>query len=369
MKRGSVIKRGKNWLLKFDLERVNGRRQQRYEMFYGTKAEAWVRLRELLHSADKGTLPEPSAQTVGKYLRGWLDTAHEQSPKTLERYRELAARQIIPHLGSTKLQKLKPEHVQAWHRALLDSGLAPRTIGHAHRLLSKVLGIAVKNGTLIRNVAGVHRPPKAETTELEILTPEQVKTVLAALEGHDLFPLVSLALATGMRRGELLGVQWGDIDLDGGALRVERAVEETNAGLRLKAPKTKRGRRNITLPPEAVAMLRDRKVAQMQLRLVGGAGKLEASTLVFENVEGKLRSPRAVSRAWRRFTAREGLRKVTFHALRHTHVSMLIHKRVDVLTVSRRIGHSNASVTLDVYGHLVQGADAAAANAIEGLLK
>ena len=172
-----------------------------------------------------------------------------------------------------------------------------------------------------------------------------------------------------MRRGELLGLQWGDIDLDAGTLRVERSIEETTAGLRLKPPKTKRGRRNITLPPETVGMLRAHKVQQMQLRLLLSMGKPDATTLVFSDVEGQLLKPHTVSRAWRRAVVALKLPAVTFHALRHTHASMLINAGVDILTISRRLGHSKAAITLDVYGHLIGGADEAAADAISGVLK
>ena len=150
-----------------------------------------------------------------------------QSPKTLERYGELAERQIIPHLGAHKLQHLKPEHVQQWHGTLIGEGLSPRTVGHAHRVLQLVLQCSVKNGTAARNVAAVHKPPKVEQTEIEILTADQITDVRTKLEGHALYPIASLALATGMRRGELLALQWGDVDLDSGTLRVERSLEET----------------------------------------------------------------------------------------------------------------------------------------------
>ena len=193
--------------------------------------------------------------------------------------------------------------------------------------------------------------------------------MIAKLDGHSLFPIVSLALATGMRRGELLALQWDDIDLDGSTLRVERSVEETKAGLRLKPPKTKRGRRNITLPPEAVAMLRAHKVQQMELRLAIGMGKPDVATLVFSDIEGRLLKPHTISRAWRRAVAVKKLPAVTFHALRHTHASMLIRAGVDILTISRRLGHSKAAITLDVYGHLICGADEAAAKAISEVIK
>jgi integrase len=232
-----------------------------------------------------------------------------------------------------------------------------------------VLQYAVKNGTLVRNAAAVHAPPKVEERELEILIPDQIAEVLAKLEGHWLCPIVSIALATGMRRGELLALQWGDIDLDGGTLRVERSVEETKAGLRVKPPKTKRGRRNITLPSETIAILRAHKVRQLELRLALSMGNITPSTLVFSTIDGELMRPRNLSKAWWRARAAMTLPAVSFHAFRHSHASMLIRAGVDVLTISRRLGHAQASITLDRYGHLLEGADAAAAKAIEGVLK
>ena len=185
-----------------------------------------------------------------------------------------------------------------------------------------------------------------------------------------LHPIVSLALATGMRRGELAGLQWGDTDLDAGTIRCERSLEETQAGgVRLKPPKTKRGRRNISLPSDAVAMLRAHKIRQLEPRLVVGLGKIEPTTFVFTDVNGEPLKPHIVSHAWQRAVVAKGLPRVTFHALRHSHVSALINAKVDILTISRRVGHSNASITSDVYGHLIEGADAAAAKAIEGVLK
>jgi integrase len=322
----------------------------------------------LLNAADQGTLPDPSNATVSEYVRLWLASTHGQSPKTLERYHELAEKQVIPHLGALKLQKLRPEHVQQWHGTLLGIGLSARTTGHAHRLLRLVLQCAVKSGTVIRNVATVHKPPKVEDEEIEILSPEEIAEVRRKLQSHTLSPIVELALATGMRRGELLGLQWGDIDLDGEALRVERSLEETNAGLRLKSPKTKRGRRNISLPSDTVGMLRAYKIEQLRIRLQLGLGNMKPCTLVFSTLEGGFIRPRNLSKAWWRARAALKLPAVAFHAFRHSHASMLIGAGVDVLTISRRLGHAQASVTLDRYGHLFKGADAAAAKAIGALL-
>lgn len=213
-----------------------------------------------------------------------------------------------------------------------------------------------------------HKPPAVEEKEIKILNGEEISDVLLKLDGHALFPIVSLALSTGMRRGELLALQWGDLDLDEGTLRVERSVEETKAGLRVKPPKTKRGRRNITLPLEAVARLRAHKVKQLEMRLTLGQGRASASTLVFSSVDGDMLSPDNLSRDWCRVSAAKKLPRVSFHALRHTHTSMLIAAGVDILTISRRLGHGKPSVTLDTYGHLIKGADRAAAEAIASML-
>ena len=367
--RGNITRRGRlSWQIKFDVPAQDGKRQQRYATVRGTYKDAQKELTKLLNAADEGTLPDPSSATIADYLRIWLNGPLGLSPKTLERYRELGERQIIPQLGATKLQKLKPEHVQQWHGALIGQGLSPRTVGHAHRLLRLMLQCAMKNGTLARNVATVHAPPKVEEREIEILTGEQIVETMTKLEGHALYPIVALAIATGMRRGELLGLQWGDVDLDSATIRVERSVEETKAGLRVKPPKTKRGRRNIALPPDAIAILRAHKVTTLELRLALGMGNIASETWVFSAIEGELLSPDNLSRDWRRISIARRLPRVSFHALRHTNASVLISKDVDILTISRRLGHSKPSVTLDVYGHLIEGTDTAAAQALTGVL-
>ena len=370
--RGYIRRRGKaSFELTLELDAgADGKRRRRFISVKGSHRDAQRALAQALAAADAGTLPaDPSTATVTAYLRAWLDGATQVSPRTLERYRELAEGQIVPHLGAIKLQRLTPEAIRAWHAALLSGGLGARTVGHAHRLLSLVLKCAVTSGTLPRNVVAIHAPPRVEEQELEILSPEQIATVLAKLAGHSLFTIVSLALSTGLRRGELLGLQFGDLDFDRATLRVERSVEETKAGLRCKAPKTKRGRRNLTLPSEAIAVLRAHKVKLLELRFALGMGPITPTTLVFSTVEGELIRPRNLTKAWSRVRAALKLPAVSFHAFRHSHASMLIRAGVDVLTISRRLGHAQASITLDVYGHLIEGADAAAAKAIEGLLK
>ena len=318
--------------------------------------------------------------SVKEHITAWLGEPDQPSPpgltpKTTERYRQLAEQQIYPHLGTVRLQKLKPAQIQAWHDTLVKSGgkdgkpLSARTVGHAHRVLHRALQRAVEAETLIRNAASVIKPPKVEEEEIEILEPEQIGTVLSRLSEHELHPIVFFALATGLRRGELLGLRLGDVDPDSASLRVERAVEETKAGLRLKPPKTKRGRRSLALPASAVAVLRSYHLAQLKIRLALGLGRPGPDALLFSNPDGSLRSPDNLSRDWKRAVVALELPQVTFHALRHTHVSALIAGGLDVVTISRRIGHSSPAVTLRVYAHLFRKTDTEAAGVIEAALR
>ena len=249
---GGIDQRGENrWRLRW---RVDGKRYAK--SFEGTRKEAQAELRRLLKTADDGTHVAPDRQTVANYLRDWLSNDTGLSPKTLERYKQLAERQVVPHLGTVPLQKLKPAQIDTWHSTLLKSGLHPRTVGHAHRVLHRGLERAVKLEIVSRNVAHAVTPPRVEYEEVEILTSEQIGEVLKRLEDHPLRPIVVFALSSGCRRGEICALTWGGVDLDKGSVRIEQSLEETAAGLRVKPPKSKAGRRSLALPPHAVEMLR-----------------------------------------------------------------------------------------------------------------
>jgi integrase len=211
--------------------------------------------------------------------------------------------------------------------------------------------------------------PKEKAAEVVILAPGQIGELLAKLAGETLQPIVALALSTGARRGELLALRWSDVDLERAALAITRSVEETAAGLRFKETKTRHGRRTISLPPSAVEGLRAHRHRQLEQRLALGRGRPDREALVFCTWAGEVLSPDNLSRDWRRLLKRLALPLVTFHALRHTHASALIAGGVDVLVLSRRLGHSSPAVTLNVYGHLFTNKDDVAATAIEAALQ
>jgi integrase len=375
---GNITRRGAHsWRLKYEAaerDPATGRRNTRTLTIRGTKKTAQGELTRLLAEVDRGISVDPSKVTVAEYLRAWLDGADGLSPKTAERYRQLAEQQVIPHLGVTALQKLRPAQVEAWHGILLKSGgkdgrpLSARTVGHAHRVLHRALARAAKSEIVSRNVASVISPPRVDAAEIRILAPDQIGELLRRLEWHPLHALAVVAIGTGMRRGELCALAWGAIDLDAAAIRVERSTEETATGTRMKAPKTRHGRRLICLPANVVTALRSHRVQQLERRFALGAGALKDDDLAFTTPTGLPLSPDNLSRDWARAVRARKLPATTFHALRHLHASALIACGIDVLTISRRLGHASPTITLAVYGHMFSNTDAKAAEAIEAAM-
>ena len=373
MTTGNITKRGaRSWRLKYDLPNgtIDGRRTA-YVTVRGSRKNAERELRKRLTAVDEGIVIEPSRATVGAWLDQWLDetAALRVSAKTLERYHGLVNQQIRPHLGTVPIQKLRPADVKAWHAKLIEEGrIARSTIQHAHQVLHQALSDAAALEIVPRNVAALVKPPPKQKQEMAILTAEQIAGVFAKLEGSELYTVAVLAFATGMRRGELAALRWSDIDLDGATARVERSLEQTAAGLTFKSPKTAAGNRTIALPAFGITALREYRKERMELRFALGGGRLPDDTLVFGNIDDSPRAPRWITDAWRRAVKWRKLPKVTFHSFRHSHASALIASGLDVVTISKRLGHATPAVTLSVYSHMFKNTDDLAAAAIDGAL-
>jgi integrase len=371
----NLQRRGKSWRLRYDLDPdASGARQRRSATFTGTKAQARAQAAKLLANIANGVDIDPSKRTVAEHLRSWLSGPHDLSGKTVERYAELAEQQIIPHLGGLTLQKLRPAHIADWHAALLKNGgqggrpLSGRTTGHAHRVLHRSLELALKRELVSRNVASVIAPPKVADVEVKSLKADQVALVLEALKGHWLESIVIMALTSGARRGEILGLSWGAIDLVRGSMTIERSLEQTRAGLAFKAPKTRNGRRHVSLPVIAIEALKAHRIRQLEMWMRLGLGKLNDDTLVFTTPDGRPMPPNNLSRDWAIFVKARKLSASSFHSLRHSHASLLISSKLDPVSVARRIGHASASTTMRIYAHLWKENDDLAANAIDAAL-
>ncbi len=371
--KGTVIRRGKHsWRIKYDLPRdpVTGERRICYVTWKGTKADAEKELRHRLTALDKGVHVDPSKLTIADYLDQWLDDVAPATvaPKALERYRGLCRNQIKPHLGASQLQKLRPADIATWLQALGKTGISVRSIRHAHGVLRTALAHAAAIEIVERNVASIIKPPKLVRTEVEILNSEQLADALRKLEGHSIYPIAALAIGTGARRGEIAALRWNDLDLDVAMVRIERSLEQTKEGIRVKAPKTAAGRRSVSLPAFTVVALRDHRRQTLELRLQLGIGVLPGDAPVFGDFNGNWPNPYSISDRWRDAVKSRKLPKVTFHALRHSHASALIAAGLDVVAVSRRLGHASPALTLSTYSHLFKNSDHQAAQAIDAAL-
>ena len=207
------------------------------------------------------------------------------------------------------------------------------------------------------NVAAVEQPPKGDDKEIAVLDAKQVKLLVERLRGRAMYPRAVTALFTGIRRGELLALRWSYVDFDAKQITVGEAIEETQAGIRFKTPKTKNSVRDVSLPDIVVDALREHRRQQLELRVALGLGKLTDDALLFSKLDGSPQSPRAFSKEWADVAASIGMPEITLHALRHTHASHLIDAGLDVVKISRRLGHASPAITLRVYAHLFRKQD------------
>jgi len=378
---GHIRRRGENsWEVKYEIgvDPRTGKRITKYVSVKGTKKAAQTKLAELIASVAAGSHIDNSKITVAEFVRSRVDqweASGDITARTAARYRELVENQIVPHIGAMMLQKVRPLHVEQWHtdlrtkgRADGKGGIAPRTIGHAHRVLSSALNDAAENDLVLRNVLQSKSPPKVPDDEMIIV--QDVPTFIATIKanGRALYVPAMVSLFTGMRRSEILALKWGRVDFDRNIIKVQEALEFTKAhGIRFKPPKSKAGRRDITLPDILVDVLRDYRKAQLELRMKLGTGKLHDNDLLFADIDGAPLSPNAVSAAWSDYAKQIGMPEVTFHALRHTHASQLIDAGVDIVTISKRLGHAKPDITLRIYAHLFRKDDGKAAAAINAI--
>jgi integrase len=328
---------------------------------------------------DTGAYVEPSREPLAAFLTRWLrDYAKTNvSPRTYEGYEHIIVRHLIPALGAVQLTKLAPAQIQRYYSSKLASGrlngkggLSPRTVRHHHVTLHDALQSAVKWGLLARNPADAVDAPKFERAEMNTLDDDGVRTFLAAAKGTQWYPMVYLALFTGLRRSEVLALRWGDVDLDLARIYVNRAVHRLRDGsIVFRTTKSVRSRRLVALPPSAALMLRDhRECEQKRRELVDGA-TLDDQQLVFARIDGSPIPPDSLSQAWSKLAKRTGFQDVRLHDARHTHATLLLKQDVHPKIVQERLGHSTIATTLDIYSHVVPGLQDAAARAFDVLFE
>jgi integrase len=353
---------GGTWYLRVELPcDANGKRRQRRETVRGTKAEAQRRLRDLLHEVETGGHAEGKRITLATLAQQWLNAAeHRVTARTYAFYAAHVRLYITPSLGSLRAESLRPGHVEAalatWRRGKRNDKecgvLSPRTVAHVFNTLRTLLRWGVKMGALVRNVVDAVEPPRYERKEMRALEATGVVALLRAAEGSDLQTIIAVAVGTGLRRGELLGLRWSDIDLDAKRLAVRRSLETVKGVTRAKPPKTARSARTIALPPFVAEVLRDERARQEKIR----ASAPDGADWVFVRGDGSPWEPGAFSLAFARLVKSAKLPHVRFHDLRHSFGTLALASGVDLQTVSRALGHESVAITSRIYVHAIDPA-------------
>lgn len=364
--RGYIKKRGKDSytvVISLGKDPETGKYRQQWEAVKGSKKQAETRLTELLAQLDTGTYMKPSKTTVAEFLDKWLaDYAKPKlSPRGFERYAGIIRQHFKPDFGSLMLSQLRPEHLQKHYAARRGAGLSARTIKYHHAVIHKALETAVKWGLMARNVADGVDAPAERRNEMQTWNEDEIARFLEAAKTSQYYALFYTALFTGMRRSELLGLQWQDVDFTYSQVYVSRGLHHLKDGSYVfTQPKSEKSRRTIALPPSAYLVLkahREKREAEASML----ARPLTDDALVFGTVDGKPFRPNTVTRAWQTLANRAGVKAIRLHDARHTHATIMLKQGVHPKIVQERLGHTSIEMTLDIYSHVAPGMQQAAA--------
>jgi integrase len=384
--RGNITRRGeRSWRLKFEAgaRDAEGRRQTRFVTVRGTRKDAERELTRLLNQLEEGTYVEPTKLTLAEWVETWIALRSDKvNARTIERYAQLLRLHVVPTLGPKRLQRIKGTELDALYKSLAPR-LSPRTVHHIHVVLGACLSAAVRKGEMVSNPAeNADAPATGPDDAAQVLEQDHLAALLNGFRGSSLYPIIATAAFTGARRGELLALRWSDIDFAAKSIRIERALEETEAhGIRVKEPKSERGRRTIAVDDCLLDLLRgelnryqriaagfpDR--ANVDLSLM----RLPSDALVFPSPVDPIdltrpRDPRGLTKEFCRRARKLGFEGLRFHDLRATHETLLLDAGVPVHVVAARCGHDPA-VLLRVYARRTKKADTSAAAVIGALSK
>jgi integrase len=327
------------------------------------------KLTAALKKRDDGLPIVTGRRTVGKFLHEWLEAIRPSiRERTWVRYEQYVRLHLVPVLGKTSLERLTPQQLQRLYNDRLASGLSPTTVHHLHATIHKALAQAVRWNLVGRNVADLVDPPRIAGFEMKTLSPEQARALLGAAEGDRLEALYVLAITTGMRQGELLGLRWRDVDLDAGSVQIRGSMQATSEGLQIAAPKTPGSRRHVLLSEQPREALRRHRVKQAAERLRMGEA-WDDHDLVFANQVGRpIPAGNLLRRSFEPLLKKASLPRMRFHDLRHTSATLLLGEGIHPKIVSEMLGHTRISTTLDLYSHVTPTMQRQAAEAFEVIL-
>jgi len=365
-----------HWAIILDLYDAAGKRHRKWHSFKGTKRQAQSECARLITEMESGEYVEPSRATLADFLERWLKHIKANvSPRTHERYEQIARKNIAPLLGAKILSKLQPIEISAAYSQSLENGrrdgkggLSPRTVHHMHRVLFSALNQAERWKLINRNPAALlekrDRPKIERKPVTTIDTPTTAIVFDSARERRLFIPLVLAALC-GLRRGEITALRWRSVDLDAGQLAVIASTEQTDAGA-IREKEAKSGKtRTVALPLMAIEELRRWRVAQAEELLKLGA-RADDNWHVITQADGSPLQPRSLTHVMSAFLKEWN---VTLHGLRHSHASYMLASNIHPKVVQERLGHSSIAITMDIYSHLMPNMQGEAAAAVDGALR
>lgn len=361
--KGCIFKRGKTYSVVVELGRnEKGKRGQKWFSGYKTKKEAEKALVSILNQLETNTFVNPEKLTLAEYLRQWMINYVEPNlaPKTIDGYRVNIERHIIPSLGNILLQKLQPIHIQQFYKSKLENGrfdgkgsLSAKSVLYIHRVLRKALSSALKMQLVPRNVADAVELPKQKAFYAKFLNEQEIKELLNAFKNTNAYIPVLLATCLGLRRGEALGLKWKDIDFKNRTISIVRSLLPHKSGPIFHEPKTKNSRRTIVLSSAIITELEKHKSEQDDQRnLLGKAYK--NNELVTCSSDGSPINPATFSHTFARTLMKNNLTHIRFHDLRHSNATLMLKHNISPKVASERLGHSNISITLDIYSHVLK---------------
>lgn len=371
LNRGHIKRRGNNWSVIVELpkDEISGKRRQKWYTFKGSKKEAQVFLTEKLRELDTGMLVDNNKMTFGEYLDFWLKNSCKDklSISTYEEYEIKINKHIKPCLGNIKLDKLKPLLIQNFYTLKLESGLSERTIISFHKIIHRSLEQALKWQLITINVSNGVEKPKVKKNETEVLNEKEIKKLIDISKKTNLFIPIILGTYTGMRRGEILGLTWENVDLKQGYVKVVKTLSSTKNGIEFTQPKTETSNRTIAISKTVVEILKQNKVNQLKNKIRLG-NLYNDNNLVCCKEDGNFINPKNFSRDFHKLITNNNLKNVRFHDLRHTHASLLVKLGVHPKEISTRLGHSDISITMNLYSHIYEETDKQTANIFDKLI-
>jgi integrase len=376
--KGHVRERGKgNWYAVIDVrDPATGKRKRKWHSLEATgKREAQIACASLISAINSGTYLEPDKMTLADFLTKWLEHIKPNvSPRTHERYSEIANKNIVPLIGGAILTKLKPVQISSAYGKALESGrrdgnggLSARTVHHIHRVLKQALSQAVKWQLLLRNPVDAVDPPKVERHRMNTYDMAQTAALLDAVRNTRLFVPAMLAVLCGLRRGEIAALRWRSVDLANAQLAVVESAEQMNGSVRLKETKSGRSR-TVAMTATVVEELKAHRLKQAQDMFKLGV-RLTDDGFVAALEDGSPMQPTFLTHEWVKVIKGTTLPRIRFHDLRHAHATHMLASGIHPKVASERLGHSKVGITLDLYSHVMPGMQEDAAAKMDAALK